>query len=260
MLKEAIDVIALMARQAAEPKRVESSDPRSLALVTFDGNVTKVPIPVPPRNHKVESLEDLIELAQRFGGEQLSDTRVAYPVVWYNAAQVVLVIDDDGHRLETATLDLVESDVFKKVRELRQGAWYVQKDFVRLLKIHLVGTLPDVDLLNTVRRLKFENGTVTTGELKKNRESMGREITAAVSAEGEIPDFVRLVVPVFKVYDLKATYPVNCTVEVDVQDGRLRLMPFPDEVERVWHLALTAIEERLAYGLPEAVPHYLGAP
>ncbi len=260
MLREALDALVLLARQSAETKPIDCKNPRTLYFSGPDGRLAELPLSISPRRHKVESLNDLIELATRFDKAPLGDGKFANPVVWYNAERVVLVIDDDGHRIETATLELEESDFFKTVCKLTAGPWYTQKDFIRLLKIHLVGTLPDVDLLNVVRRLKFENGTVTTGEVKKNRESMGREITAAVSAEGEIPDFVRMMVPLYKVFDFKETYPVNCTVEVDPPDGRLRLMPFPDEVERVCHLALAAIEERLMEGLPESVPCYLGAP
>ncbi len=262
MLRELLTDIVQLARTSAEPKLVDSKDPRALAWLTHNGNITAHAVPVPPRNHKVESLEDLIRLATRFNPvDGVGNVGpVPSPVVWYNADRVVLVLDDAGHRLETATLELAKSDMFLAVERLKSGGWFVQKEFVRLLKVILAGALPDVDLLTVVRRVKFENGTITTGEVKKSRESMGKEITAAVSAEGEIPDFVRLTVPVYKVFDLKAQYPVNCIVEVDVQDGRFRLMPCPDEIQKVLHLAMAKIADELQVGLPDSVPCYLGAP
>ncbi len=262
MLKDALDTLIFLSQKAAEPKPVESKNPRVTAWLTHDGNITEMPLPVPPRKHKVESLEDLIALAVRFDKTAAikPDNPLPSPVVWYNAERVVLVIDDDGHRLETATLELVKSDQFKSVERLASGPWYIQKDFVRVLKIALIGALPPEALLNVVRRVKFENGTVVHGEIKKNRESMGKEIVAAVSAEGEIPDVVTLSVPVYKTFGLRDLYPVRCTVECDPMEGKFRLMPYPDEIEAVSYLALAKIEAALEADLPQSVPHYLGAP
>ncbi len=262
MLKEALEALMSIGHQLAIPVPLDLNDARH-KYFAFREDIAAVDLPKPPRDHKVECLEDLIELAKRFdpvGGDG-GPTPPHNPVVWYNADKVVLVIDDDGHRIETATLNLVKSDVFIAVIGLAFNKnWFVHKDFVRLLKINLVGTLPPEALLNVVKRIKFENGAVTTAEIRKNRESMGREIIGAVSAEGEIPDTVTLAVPVYKTFGLREARPVRCTVEVDAMEGKFRLMPFPDEIEQTLHLALAEIATELEMGLPDSVPAYMGTP
>lgn len=260
MLKEFIDRIVTLGRESARPTRVVTGDPRVERYLTTDGQTVSFDIPTAPREHKAKTLDEIVALAKRFSDESALPDNDYSPVVWYNEDAVMLVIDDGGHRLETATLDLVPSDVFGEMRRLAQSKpWYDQKSFVRLLKVDLIGTLPPGALLNVVARVKFENGTVTQGEVKKARESMSREVTAAASAEGEVPDDVTFSVPVYKTMGERNPFPLRCTVEIDPMQARFRLMPFPDEVERVQQLAMASIAERLLGGLPENVPAYYGS-
>jgi rhodanese-related sulfurtransferase len=257
MLEEALTYVAELGRKSAAPQRLDIKDPRHAVFALGGGAIQTIDLPVPPRAHAVKQLADIVELADRFDA---AGRKVA---VWYDECAVVLVIDDDGHRVETATLTLVESDVFKVVRLLTGGtkaASFDHKAFVRLLRIDLAGALAPSELLEVVRRVKFEAGSVVNSDVRRSRESLGREITAAVSAEAEIPDDVTLSAPVYKTFGEESEYPVRCTVEVDAMAGSFRLIPFPDEIERVQHLAVASIAERLAAGLPEGVPHYYGKP
>lgn len=251
MLKEALQYLAGLAQESARPTKVDINDPSAVRYLTGSGAVVTVEVPAPPRQHEVCQLADLIALAARFDGS----------VVWYDEGGVVAVFDDDGHRAGRATMGLVESDLFAAVRHLAAlKPAYDHKGFVRLLKITLAGTLPPSFLLDVVRRVKFDNGTVTHSESRKSRESLGREITATVSAEGEIPDAVTLLMPVYKTLGETHPYPVRCTVEVDPLEGSFRLLPFPDEVERVQQLAIGSIAERLGEQLPDGTPCYYGRP
>jgi hypothetical protein len=141
------------------------------------------------------------------------------------------------------------------------SVWKTHKDFIRLLKIDLAGALPAGSLLDIIRRVKFENGAITTSEVKKNRESLGKEITAKIDASGEIPDEVTLQVPVYSSMGEKQPYPLQCSVEVDpTRTDAFRLSPLPDEIERVQQLAVGSILERLRVALPDGCPAYYGSP
>lgn len=251
MLKEALQYLASLAQESARPTKLDINDPAAVHYVTGAGVAMEIEVPVPPRRHEVCQLADLIALAARFDGS----------VVWYDEGAVIAVFDDSEHRAERATLALVESDLFAAVRLLAKNKpAYDHKSFVRLLKITLAGTLAPSALLDVVRRVKFDNGTVTHSESRKSRESLGREITATVSAEGEIPDAVTLQVPVYKTLGETQPYPVRCTVEVDPLEGTFRLLPFADEIERVQQLAIGSIAERLHEQLPDGIPAYYGRP
>jgi hypothetical protein len=256
MIAEALKYLTGLATIAAAPVKIEDGDNRRIRHV-INGEVIERDLPAPPRAHSVGCLADLIELANRFHAEE---SRL--PVVWFDAAAVVLVIDDDGHRLEHATMKLEVSDAFAKLTELRTSkTWHEQKDFVRLLRIDLAGTLEQTVLLERVRKLKFENGVITSSEVGRQKESLGREITSRVEAgQGELPEEVLLSVPIYKTLGETERHPVRCSVEVDPPMGRLRLMPLPDEIERVRYMAIGSIEDRLEEGLKEGLPAYYGRP
>lgn len=260
MIQEALQYIADLARAAAEPKRLDVKDPRRARFYAGDGKTVEVALPEPPRDHAVKQLADLIAMAGRFNDNNPDGYM---PVVFYDESKVILVIDDNSHRCETATLALIESDAFRVVRSLAKGTQapkFDLKAFIRLLRIDLAGTLAPAALLDVVRRVKFETGQVTTGEVRRNRESLGKEISSAVSAEADIPEAVCLNVPVYKTLGEADPRPIRCTVECDPSELCFRLIPYPDEVERVQQLAMASIAERLADGLPEGVPHYHGSP
>jgi hypothetical protein len=263
MIREALEYVARLAQSSAVPAKLDIPDPRAARFYAGDGKQVAIELPAPPRKHIVGQLDDLIRLAARFAGteEESAEDADCRPVVWYDESQVVLVIDDEGHRCETATLPLRASDLFAVVcRMARDKTPLDWKGFIRFLRIDLAGALPPSVLLEIVRKVKFESGAVVKAETTRSRESLGREIHAAVSAEGDIPDMVTLSVPVYKTLGERDEYPVRCTVDVDPMAGTLRLVPFPDEVENAQLLAVGSIARRLTDQLPGSVPAYFGRP
>lgn len=253
MFDQMIASIVSLGRASAAPVKLDIPDVTKAHFLTGNGQIVTVPIDPSPRDHTVCQLDDLIRMANLF------DDGLTSCVVWYNEDHVILVLDNDAHRCQKVTMTLEISDVCRVVASL-PGACYDHKSFVRLLRVQLAGALSPSSLLDIVRRVRFDNGAVTHSEVKRTRESLGREITASVSAESEIPDTVTLSVPVYSTLGETDPYPVRCTVEVDPVEGRFRLIPFPDEITRVYQLAVASIARRLAAGLSEGVPAYYGAP
>jgi hypothetical protein len=244
MITEALDYFARTVLSTAEPKLLPST-PRTVRRLV-QGEIREWGIPVEPREHRPATLDEVIALATRFAAEK--------PVVWFDHEQVVLVIDDAGHRIERATLNLEFSDTFAVVQMLRkEKPWFAQPDFVRLLRVDLAGTLDPAVLLNRVI------GQKTTTEVGRRGESFGHEINALAGANTDPPDEVDLVLPVFKTPGEQTPVYVACTVDVEVaQPKPFRLVPKPDEVERVLQVAVGSIGERLRAGLPEGVACYHG--
>lgn len=257
MIADALKYLIELGEKAQAPIKLDVPDPRQV-YYAIGGESAEYDLPEPPRDHRPGTLEDLISLANRFAEDVDEACR---PVAWYGPEAVVLVLDDDGHRVERATLTLHHSDAFMRLVALRAGGpWFEPKPFVRLLRVDLAGTLDPGVLLERVRRVKFDNGQVTTSETTRTRESLGREIVSNVVAAGEIPEEVTLSVPVYRTPGEAERYPFRCAVEVDPAMGRLQLLPLPDEVERVTALAVASIGARLRAGLAASVPCYMGSP
>jgi hypothetical protein len=248
MIKEALEYFASEVRWATAPKDLPSTLRTVRRLV--ENQVMEWDIPVEPRDHFPATLDEVIALAKRFAAEK--------PVVWFDHEQVTLVIDDAGHRIERATLNLEVSDTFGVVQMLRRDKpWYTQPDFVRLLRVDLAGTLDPAVLLNRVRKLVI--GQKTTTEVGRRGESFGHEINALAGKDTDPPDEVDLCLPVYKTPGEQTPVYVACTVDVEVAMPKpFRLIPKPDEIERVLQVAVGSIGERLRAGLPEGVACYHG--
>jgi anti-sigma factor ChrR (cupin superfamily) len=250
MIKEALEYLTSQAILATETEKLPGTLRKIRRLV--NGEVMEWEVPVEPRDHFPATLDEVIALATRFAAEK--------PVVWFDHEQVTLVIDDAGHRIERATLNLEVSDTFGVVQMLRRDKpWYTQPDFVRLLRVDLAGTLDPAVLLNRVRKLVI--GQKTTTEVQRRGESFGHEINALAGKDTDPPDEVDLVLPVYKTPGEQTPVYVACTVDVEVaQPKPFRLIPKPDEVERVLQVAVGAIGEQLRAELPEGVQCYHGRP
>lgn len=252
MIKEALAYIAGLATEAVKPVEILSEDPRAKRYMV-GGKMMQVDAPIEPRNIDAHSLDDLTAMIS--GLHEDGDV----PVVYVNEGCAMAVMDHRGHRVEFVTFSLKPSDVWLSVKAMKE--WKTQKDFIRLLKIELAGCLPENALLDIVRKVKFENGVTVAQEVKKNRESLGKEITSKVETAVEIPDYVRLSVPVYKSLGERETYDLTCSVEIDpTRVDAFRLAPIPDAIETVQQAAVQSILERLRDSLPEGVLCYYGSP
>ena len=250
MILDALKYLTELGSKTAAPIQIQTGDPASLTYLV-GGSLVSVPIPAPSRAHVVGDVGTLIGLANRWASNG--------PAVWIDECNAYLVIDDaGGHRANTATMALKKTDVFKRLEGLAASpAWLDQKAFLRLLRVDLAETLPPGILLDRVRKLRFESGQVTTQEAARNRESMGRQITAAASGDGEIPEQVALELSVF---GGTPELTVTCAVDIDPGRGLLQLMPLPDELERVTEMALNGLQQFIAGAVDDGVKVYRGRP
>lgn len=272
MIAEAIGAIANLVRKGDAAQKIDGG-PR-LSRYVIGGEVKEFPIPGPSRDHKVSSLADLIALANRFAPEPPPapadsgkskgllpmPSPVSGPTVWYSPERVVLVIDDEGNRIDRTTLDLTKSEMFLVIESLRGGKWMGIKDFIRLIRNRLSGCIPDSELLDIVSDIRFENGSAVSAKITRQSESLGKELNSRVQTTVEMPDSVWVEVPVYKTPGEGHPYRVRCMVEVDASAGLLLLQPAPDEIDRVVDLAMGSIAERLHELLSPAIPSYYGSP
>jgi len=258
MIKEAIEYLASQAIKAAQPHRIGDpiESPRR-NLVVIDGEIQTIDIAPSPRNHTLGHFNEIEAIVKRFGSID-DDSK---PVVWIDRERIVIVLDDDGHRIEQATLPLRPSHAIKRLDSLdtQPGkAWMDQKEFIRLLRIDLAGALDPVTLLNPVRAIRWASEQTVT--VSRQRESMGAEISARCQDGKDIPEDVTLKVSVYSTPGLWQLRPLACSIEVDPSEGKLRLLPVPDALERLIQDALVAIGMDLYERLADLAHIHIGKP
>lgn len=256
MLKEMMEYLHERAEAYSRPREIELNDPRRY-FFSAGSSIQVYERQYPVRSHIVHHIDSLVALAIRFADRK--------PAIWVSPSHVVLVIDDQTHRLETAVMQLDRTDPFIRLAKLNESVtWMSLRDFVNLLRVDLVNTMESSILLDRVRRLKFDCGQVVSAESIKHRESIGKTVVNKVSADVEIPDEVQLTLPVF--YNTQAIQIV-CSIDIDPTRAVLALKPFPDQINLALRSAVAQIaaninkvvNDRLDEGV-QPVPVYIGKP
>jgi hypothetical protein len=250
MIKDALEYLFSQHGRRVEPidLGIKDATARHIAL---DGTISRIDVPAKPREHRPASLDDLIKCVDSFGSD---------PAVFFDEEAVVAVLDGEGHRVELASFILAKSDQFTTIRGLSQRGWMDQKSFIRLLRIDLAGCMEPAQLLDRVRKLSFESGQTVRSEVSRQKESLGRLITAAASGETEIPEEVDVHLSLYKSLGENEVYTIRCSVEVDpTRTDAFRLLPMPDEIESIQHAHMGDIRCRLTAGLP-GIPVFYGHP
>jgi hypothetical protein len=251
MISEAIDRIVAL----SEPETELVYEDTQTRVYRRGAETFAVAIPSAPRGHSAWHLDTIIDFANRFAGEPSA--------VFYGPGSVVAVLRDGEDDMRSVVRFMLDhSAEFVALTKLaRSPEWLEQKAFIRLLRITLAGSLAPSELLNKVRKIKFESGSVVTGKITRQDESLGRSLSAAASSdEGDLPEDVILEVPVYKNPGEATSYPVQCAVEIDPMQGKFQLVPFPGALEMAIELAMASIKKRLVAGLHEGIPVYHGAP
>lgn len=252
MIEQALTFITEQNARALAPQTVHET--RTSRTVRVDGSIETYDKDVPARKHGVETLEDLVSLANRFKGEERT------PVVWYDEVGIKLVINDGDHRDDVVSLKLIKSDLFQAIVALDPRRWYDPKSFIRLLRVELSGALDAQTLLDPVRRTRFENGATTTFEKTRTRESMGREINSSVKTDVEIPEYVVLRTPIYTTPGVQTEVSIRAAVEVDPAMGQFQLAVLPDEIQKAQNVVLGILGETLGEKLDDDIPYYQGSP
>lgn len=249
MITEALKYFASLANASVKPERVEIGDPAKVVFLVGDKEV-HIDRPFPSRSHKADDLETIVSMANRFAAGE--------PSIWVDDDNVVLVIDESEYRADRVRLDLETTDVWGTIEGLKgSGSWFEQRALLRLLRVDLAGAIPSLSLADKVKKVRFENSQVTTGEKTRDRESLGREINSRVDAGVDLPEEVELVAAVYRVGQ---KFSIRCSFEADPARGMFQLIPFPDEVSRVRNLAVMQIIEAISEDIEEGVEVYRGIP
>ncbi len=232
------------AKGKAEMLALPAEPPHVYATVDAAGVITKHTAEPQSRDHVVMTLDQLINFARTKG-----DT--GKTAVWYDDTEIVVVLDDTTRR-DFATLSLVHTPQFGKLRELYEGVSAMsQRAFRRMLKHDLAGCLTNGRLLEWIENVRWNSTANTAGQAKSARESMGRDLDEQVLSDaGEFPEDVRLKVRVYEDPGLRDTWPVDCLAEIVFSDQAFNLMPLPMQLQEAVDSELSIIDGILREALP----------
>ena len=251
-LTNALELIQKTAQAAAAPKappRLETGDTTRLVYydhTAADGPLVTFTVPPDARAHRVDDLETLAALA-----EGCTD-----PALWFCRTQIVLHFDAADRR-ELAVMPLQFSEPFQDLRQLADRDTWTQKGLIRFLRLRLGVDNPA--MLDRFRRLDWTHTATTKAESRHQRESLGKEITAAVQGVEDIPDTLTVTVPVYDLPVLPCPQEVRLALEVDAGEQRFTLAAFPGQLAAAEAAAAEIVRERLA-ALVGDVPIYSGRP
>ena len=209
----AIDKLAVIT-PPSEPKHV-------YLTINPKGEFQRFEAVAAPRSHKLVTLEQVAAFVTAKGDSKAT-------VVWYDRDGITVVVDDATRR-DTAHLTLSFTPQIKTLLRLEKDEPKMNLiAFRRLLRVDLAGTTVDRVLLNWLGSVKFTDSRVTSASLKQGEGNLGKTIEqAAVSQAGEVPEMVKLKLRVFDDPSLTETWPIDCAVEIDLDNQQFQLLPYP---------------------------------
>lgn len=258
MLKEFLEALSKQAVAAAQQEVVTvPAEPRhSYYLRDKDGVLQWRSATPEPRNHHVRDLPTLVQYAKRDPDQG---------VLWYSRDQVVFLANN-AERRDKVTLPLVLSpQIVALQRRLVDSAGsavsFDQRTLILMLRTTFHGCLGHCpDLIEALRRVKFEAGQTVDATVGHGKASLGRQARAEVTGAGYLPEYFTLDVPIFE-SGFQFREKVDLAFEPIPENGRFQLIPLPGQVEEAIIAAERAIGEQLTALLSETeVPCFYGTP
>jgi hypothetical protein len=273
VIEEAIQRIAEMSKQA---DRLQSfHPPEEPAGVYFLREAVGQPVKLvtarpQPRGHNVRDLDSFVACVTRlagapgFGPRGEGEAARPHASVWVSRDKVVALCDDADRR-DRVTLQLTKSPQMETLEKWSRDQTFLQQEaLVRVLRNVFARSVAGTPLLQTIRRLRWEQSSTTEAVVQHGKGSVGRAIEGRVTGTAEIPEDVTFEEHCFAGGQLGSLASVACTVEIDTVKQSIAITPLAGAVEEQWREEEESIVERLTGAFAEAkagnVHVYLGAP
>lgn len=254
MLEEFFEAVSKQAVLAFGPKVVQPpAEPAHVYhLAVPNGTITRHEAQPKPRDHRASNLGAVVEFATRFKDQGAC--------VWFHRTKVQAVLVDDSRR-DSVTLDLrCTKPMLELLRQEGRPESFNQRQLILLLRTVFADCGPAVpDLIEVLRRVKFDNGQVVDSRVEHAKSSLGQNIRSEVVGTKAIPEQVVLEVQVFENGPGMPKAMVKLAVEPNAQTGTFQLIPLAGQLEDALALAEQEIGNLLAELLKDTgVPSYYG--
>ena len=253
MLKEAIQHIEDLCRAAGEMVFSTPVEPEAYFMRGKDGLLVKHAAPLPLRSYAAFTLPDLADQVKHFGADGNN-------VVFVGNGAVTAILDEDKRRREQVRFGLTKTSEFETLKHQRSSRpGHTQKEFINLLRVELAGCAPP-QLIASVRNLKFSRSSDGQSHVGTGKESVSSEVKRSLLTEGgdPLPDEVAITVNVYEEWRSKSG-EIRCSLDVDIDEAELRLIPMAGELERLQRETDTAIAEVLRQELGDIAAVFLGS-
>lgn len=266
MLKEALETLTTLARdsisadKAASFTTLKNMPANQMVKVTRDGKHEVIEIDPPDRKHTLRTVADLKEFVsysdRRFGVDQS---------VWLDekAVTVVMMDEADKWRSDIGTIALNLTPQFKLLKAWEESPQeFEHRDFLRMLRRYFSESIPNLAaLLKTLRTLKFDNGVAIVSTADTKRQSIGKEISGAVTGDdaSELPEVLLIVCEVYDDKAIGMKVQINAMLDI-TSTGKFRLIPLAGTIKQAIDVTLADIKSNFAAEMPEGVPVLFGSP
>lgn len=249
---DAIREIADMQTKATRLQALSISDPRN-AYYDQRGTVIVQPLPIPVRQHTVNTIESFSEAITRYGKDA---------TVWCTLDKVRTILNDtdEGYRCDAVSLPITPSDCFKV---LQSQDWTTQKNLIDTLRHSLAAaTLDPANTLSVLRNLKFATQTEETGKFEASAAAMGKSVASQVSGDSALPETVSVEFHPFPSLadEIDVSVVVFCTLFTDPATAKLKLSPRQGELDKAKTTAIRALRDTIAKAVKDGTPVFIGTP
>ncbi|MCP4549651.1 MAG: hypothetical protein GY835_24615 [bacterium] len=245
---ETIAAIAELVREAYTGHDIPMpQDVRNLWRAHARERPINIPIPPPPRAHEVCRVDDIVDYVVNNAGCR----DMLRPSIWISEEAVVLALHDTD-RWDRVTCRLTPSDQLDRLLPHTAysesgDVWFDQADFLDFLRISLGQT--EHLALQQFSRLNWSNTHSSEAKRVHAEQHLGHALTEKVASEdgGGLPDAITLEIPVLapgwceSLSLERALYTIHCAITLDMGQQRIRLRPFPGEIDSACARSVSAI-------------------
>lgn len=214
MLTEFLKELKSQTTSALAPVEVKANlGPRQKAFV-INGTIVRIEVPDPPLNYTVETPEDFVTLANRFG--------VSLVLV---GQEKITGYCSYEKRLDKVVWERRFSPLFALLHSWLEGVVCTQQKLIELLRVDLCEAEGATTMLQSVRNLRFLSGTESTSNLQRGDESLGREVRAKMTGAGQIAESLTIQTYLYQDQVAAGVEPNAVEILVDIlpHEERLRL-------------------------------------
>lgn len=235
---ETILAIAELAQGAADPKIIKVSH-RKQIVYKPGGESYETELDPGPRSHILQSMDSVHVVVREFSKAR----------VFVDHRSIEVVCDDDDRR-DTFRMPLSVSEQFAALCNLGENA-LSQDEAIRLF-FHTLRDCCDARLHHVFRRVDFVTNESGTRSKLKEKESLGSEIHATLSAAETIPESILVTIPVSQNAGLTSfRYPIELTIEVNHQHRKFLIAPAPGSIIAAANAFTEHVAELIAESLGE---------
>ena len=247
MLSEALKYFAGLANRSQKPEVITIRNTPRKAWIAFNGSLADVTLEQSPREHIVDSLESLMEIAAHSVFESY--------FIWVSPVHIE-IRDDDRHESHVR-MPLRTSAMLQALMDHSHKPMSHRK-FLQVMRTEFDTLLPS-GFLAQYAKADFARLSSASSAVERGKETLGRNVESEVVNAKDLPDTFTLKIPLYKNHGMLEPHTFRVRVDADASnfDEPFTMLLDPDAID----LAVNSQLYKTAFFLQEKLNHagvYLG--